>query len=854
MTRGAPRKAGPRSSAPKRARKPDPRAGKARPPASLRWRVLRSTGLLGLVLGLLGVLAAGLGYQYFSRDLPDFESLADYRPPQVSRMYAADGTVIAEFFTERRTVVGRDRIPDVMVHAILSAEDADFYHHEGLDFTGMLRALYNSARAGHVTGSGSTITQQTVKNLLLTPEKRFERKAREIILARRLEQKLSKDDILTIYLNAIYFGHGRYGVQEACRYYFGKDISEISLPEAATLAGLVQSPERLSPRKHPDRATERRAYVLDQMAHNGHIGQAEAEAAKASAMAVADVPDDAVEEARWFVEAARIEARDLVGAEAVAAGGLQIHTTLDLRRQHAAVEALRAGLREVDARHGYGRPAKKVVTEAAWRAERTRVLRGQPPPAGVFAPARVEKVTDRSLLVDLGIGRARVKLASADRFVGEDGKLPYAPGQVITVQVRADGPQFPKRMDAILAGAPQAAMVVIAPQTRDVLALVGGYRFADSPLNRATQAHRQPGSAFKPFVWGAAFETRRFNPATLLVDAPETKHVGKGRFWTPKNYTGKYKGVLTLRQALAQSINSVAVGLIEDIGPEAVQDFARRATISSPLENGPTLALGSSEVTPIELINAYATFAADGRVGQPRFITRVVRPEQPDAPLVVDATGLQQGLDPALVWVLRDVMRSVVTEGSGRKLAGFARPVVGKTGTSNDARDAWFVALLPDVVVGAWVGFDRPRSLGRKEAGGSTALPLVKRYLEAMETEGPGWSAPPEGVVGVRIDAATGKLAPAGAPGLDEVFLVGTEPTDYAPAKGEVDAGSFFFEEAAGPAVAVPSIDVVPLPDTLRPAALAPVRVALPVAEADDETADREAEDGAPSDDEDRPL
>ncbi len=842
MSRGARAKPPPKGG--KRPRKAPPKKARAAP--SLRRRLLRVGLLLTLALGTLGALGVVGGYFYFVRDLPDIRSLRDYQPPQVSRMFAADGTLIGEFFTERRTVVGRDRIPDVMVHAILSAEDADFYQHEGLDFTGMLRALYNSLRAGHITGSGSTITQQTVKNLVLSPEKRFERKAKELILARRLEAHLSKDDILTIYLNAIYFGHGRYGVQEAARFFWGKDVSELTLPEAAMLAGVVQSPERLSPRKHPERAAERRAYVLDQMVKNGHVGRAEAEAAKKAPFGLVEPPPSAPLAMRWFVDAARDEVTELVGADALNTGGLRIHTTLDPQRQEAAVAALQDGLKALDARQGFGRPEKKTVAEAAWRKASTAKLKGKPPAPGVPARARIEAVTEKGLEVDLGVGRARVRRRDAARFADEKGALPYAVGQIVTVQVRADGPAFPKRMDAILAGVPEAAMVVLDPQTRDVLALVGGYDHRASPLNRAVQAHRQPGSAFKPFVWGAAFETKKYTPASRLVDAPETHHIGQGKFWTPKNYTGTFKGPITLRTALAKSVNSIAVSLIEDVGVSAVQDFARRATISSPLVDGPTLALGASEVTPLELVNAFATFAADGRVGQPRLVTKVVHADGREEPLGGEGDALQQGLDADVVWLLRDVMRSVVTEGSGSGLKGFPRPVVGKTGTSNAARDAWFVGLLPEVAVGAWVGFDRPRTLGRKEAGGRTALPIVKAYLEAMETKGPVWPPRPSGVVEEDIDPDSERLAPEGGPSVPEVFLVGTAPTETAPAAGQVDTGSFFFEEAGGPsldvptggpALDVPTIGRAPVPDTLAP---------LPPAGDDD--------DPSAEDDEDRPL
>ncbi len=799
--------------------KPKKAKPKEKPPRS-RWRWLRYALYASAILGALGVGALVGGYLYFSRDLPDFHSLSEWRPPQTTRIFAADGTLLAELHEERRTVVPRARIADVLVQAVLSAEDADFYRHEGLDYTGMMRALYNSARAGRLTGSGSTITQQTVKNLVLTQAKTFERKAREIILARRLETRLSKDDILTLYLNAIYLGHGRYGVQEASRYYWGKDAADVSLSQAAVMAGLISSPERLSPRKHPKRAKARRSFVLREMAENGYITKAQRKAADAAPLGLADPPATRLADAAWFVDAVRAQLTSALGDEVVKRGGLRVTTTLDPKRQKAALAAVRSGLRALDTRQKFGRPDGKAKNAKKWIARRAKKLKGKPPRPGRAVPGRVASVGPKHVTFDLGIGRATLPRGALARFAKE-GKPGLAPGDVIGVSVRADGPSHPKVMHATLASAPQAALVALDPQSGDVLALVGGYDHAANPFNRATQARRQTGSAFKPFVWGAAYASRRFTPATVMVDAPETWPLNRGKWWKPKNYSGKYRGPLPLSEALAHSVNSIAVRLADEVGISGVHRFARQAGMERPLTDNLTVALGSSELTPLELATAYATIASGGRRAQPRLIVGIRGPEGPVATQLTAEPKVDTTLEPAIVHVLRETMRTVVTQGSGRRLKRFPRPVAGKTGTSNEARDTWFVALLPEVVTVAWVGFDTPRSLGRKEAGSRTALPLVKSYLEATCRDGPSWPPPPEGVVTRLVDRISGKLAPPGDEEAVEVaFLSGTEPTEFALSEDELDAGTFVMRQTkgpSGPSVAVPRVDVVPVPDDLRP-------------------------------------
>lgn len=818
------------------------------PKPSLLRRLLRWSVRM-LILGIIaGIATLWIGHWYYSQGLPDFDKVTDYRPPQVSRVLAADGTVLAEFYRERRTVVARETIPEILVQAVLAAEDADFYDHEGLDYMGMARALYNSVRAGRVKGSGSTITQQTVKNMLLTHERSLRRKAREIILTRRLEERLSKDDILAIYLNTIYLGHGRYGVQEAAQYYFGKDAADLQLSEAATLAGIIQSPERLSPRKHPQAAIMRRSYVLHQMAKNGFISAEDAHAIDDSPITLAKEPSNRVDTAMWFVNLVKRQVLSKLGEDLLYEGGLTIQTTLDMRRQRVAQQAVRDGLLAIDGRQGFGEPSGRIKNVKRWQAKRRKALatwqqveperRADRVPVERAMPARVVSIGKTSIEVDMGFVSARISRANAERFVDAKGRLPFGVNDEIRVTLRGDGPKYPKTMKAVLAGAPQSAMVVMAPDSRKVLALVGGWDYAHYPYDRATQAKRQPGSAFKPFVYGAALASKRFTPASVLLDAPETWQIGPGKWWKPKNYDGKYRGELNLRVALAKSVNTIAVKLTHEVGIKRVQAFARQAGIHAPLADNLTLALGSSEVSVLELVNAYATLANGGTPGEAQLITEI---RDSRGVLKVDfGTDVEdrpaQTIDSDVAWLLRNMMRSVVTAGSGVRVKKLTkREVVGKTGTSNEARDTWFVGLLPDVVVATWVGFDAPQPLGRKETGGRTAAPIVGEYLAKAEKRGPGWGRMPDSIDRVAIDGATGLLAREGDDGYREFFLRGTAPAEVAAAPDVTDASRFMMNQLNAPDGDPEDapIEVRPLPPLqpatpARPLAPAPIRRARP--------------------------
>ncbi|MGD8858733.1 MAG: PBP1A family penicillin-binding protein [Myxococcales bacterium] len=758
------------------------------------WTWFKRLLVAGIFFGSLGLFAVVGFFSYYSRDLPTVEALERYDPPQITRVVDRDGRVISELFEERRTVVPMEQIPRVLVLSVLAAEDADFYRHRGLDYAGILRALIRDVITGRAAQGASTITQQLVKNVLLTPERTIARKARELILARRLEQELDKDEILHLYLNHIYFGHGRYGVQEAARFYFGKDVQDLDLAEASLIAGLPQAPARLSPIKHPERARKRQGYVLDQLEAKRaqywpDLTQAQIDEARKRKVPLhgeASVEGGAPEVATLARRA--LEAQ--VGKDAARHGGYRVQTTIDLSLQQAARRALREGLATVDARKGWQGPLK--------RSKRRKKLE----PVESLHPGRtydavVKSADDATGEVTLEVGGHRViaELDSAARQNPE--RLPaseFAPeGARVRVSIAQAGSEDEAPRGRLELG-PQGAVVVIDPRTREVLALVGGDE-AVYGFNRAVSAVRQPGSTFKPITYGLALETRKYTPATLVLDAPEVFDK-----WKPDNYeTWNYSGAVRLREGVARSINLVAVRVMNDLGPEKVADFAHQLGITTELDASLALALGASGVRPVELVNAYATFAAGGRWAPYRLVRGIedadgapVELPRPEAPRDV--------LSPAAAYVLTSMLQSVVQEGTARAARKLGRPAAGKTGTSNNARDAWFVGYTPELVVGVWVGFDDHRPLGRGESGGKTALPIWIDVVEAALDDRDAVEFPvPAGVEHARIDPKSGLLAYEGMEdALDEVFVEGTVPTETATPPDVLDTSSFLMEQLGG--------------------------------------------------------
>jgi len=789
-----------RPAAPK---KPRPMPVRGRRPLWLR--IAGWTAVAGLALAALGAVAIALVFWHYGRDLPSIRKATDVKAEQVIAIVDRDGERIGEIYKdERRTLIGFDDVPPILVDAFVAAEDASFWTHEGIDYRGMVRAFFTNLRSGKTKQGASTITQQVVKTLILTPERTFRRKIQEIILARRLESALSKKEILTLYMNQIFFGHGRYGVQEAARFYFGKDVKDVTVGEAAMLAGLPQSPNNISPLTNPDRAKVRQSYVLNELARHGKITAAEAKRWIDAPIEVVRQPFPHLGDGPEWVEVARAELDKKYGKGKYGQIGGVVKTTMRPQLQAAARTALQAALRAVDARHKVGRPVRKLKPDkiADELARLGKKLPAGGPAKGESYDAVVTAVHDGDgeLAVDLGGWPAAIVLSGPEdeRYnppgAGGARKKPserFAVGDVVRVARLevAPGAEPPKakRAPRVVGFAPGAegAVVVIDPKTREVLAMVGGYRKVAGGLNRAIAAKRQPGSSFKPIVYAAALASRQVTAATIVNDSPEVYDL-----WRPKNYSNSFEGPVRVRHALAKSINTVAIKLLAEVGPDAAAELAAALGITGPLPRTLSLALGSGEVTPLELTNAYATFAAGGLYAPPRFVT-----ELGGAP--VPAAAGRAVMEPDVAYLVTDLMRSVVEQGTAGKARSLGVTIAGKTGTSNDARDTWFVGMTPDVVIGVWIGNDDNTPMGRGEAGGATALPAFIDTLRAMAPKDRAFPRPP-GIVTADVDLATGLLAPPGAPAKThaiEVFLPGTAPTEVAPAPGQIDAQSFVTDE-----------------------------------------------------------
>jgi penicillin-binding protein 1A len=779
-------------------------------------RLLRKLFILVVLAALVGAASVAGIFWFYGRDLPEVLEREDYQPKQMSRVYAADGELLAEFAVTggRRTVVPLEKIPDHVQHAFMAAEDADFMTHEGIDYLGMVRAFYNAAV--HDTGlkGTSTITQQVVKNLILTPERTLERKIKEILLARELEQNLSKQDILYMYLNTIYLGSGTNGIEEAAQSFFAKPASDLTLAEAATLAGMTQAPERWNPRRHPDEVREkRRSYVLRQLWEKGFIDEAAYRKADASALELGDyrASHPHLGAAPYFVEHVRRKLVEHYGREKVYTGGLRVYTSLDVDDQKTAVRAARQGLRDYDRRHKLYRPRRRLEGDESIAEHRARIEEKKELADGLRDDAIYEAV-----VLDVDASKPGVTVAVGESFRGElvleprsrilglgDDARPvdkvFERGHVVRVQPAGGDEESPRfRFER----GPEVALVTIDPESREVRALVGGYDFEINEYNHATQARRQPGSTFKPIVYAAALEQKIITPATIYYDSPKVFTMPGGKTYSPKNSDGSYRGPIRIREGLAASRNVVAVRVLDDLGIDAAIEFARKIGIESELVRNITLVMGSSSLAPLELVNAYTTFAAGGTYAEPSFLRRV---ETTGGETEYFEKRPREVLAPDVAYLIVDLMRSVIegyVDVRGRKRGGTAwklrkigRPAAGKTGTTNDYKDAWFVGFTPDLVTGVWVGYDDNRSLGSREYGGKVAGPI---WLEAMQgmhegTEPRDFPKPETGITTERIDPETGKLVREG--GIVESFLVGTAPTQYAPSSDGADSADFMLDQ-----------------------------------------------------------
>ncbi len=838
--------------------------------------------LLALVLLaiLAGVTGGAVFFAFVLRDLPEIYTLQDYRPKLITRVLDATDREIATFSRERRIVAPIEEIPDHVVQAFIAAEDSSFYEHEGLDYAGILRAAITNLRAGKVRQGGSTITQQVAKTFLLSSDRNYVRKLKDMVLAMRIERAFNKNEILFLYLNQIYLGSGAYGVESAAQTYFDKSARELTLAESALIAGLVPAPSKYTPRNSLENAFKRQRFVLRRMTEDGFISEDQRETALAEELEFHQ-PDrnETAVAAAYFVEEVRRYLVQRYGAEVVLTSGLEVKTTLDPERQRDAYAAVRKGLREHDRRSGFRGPMRNVprhewaellvqigeendqrtaTTQDLWRALVMSVDDDAQEVRLAVGPGRETVLT----LEDLNWARPpdpeldgivpRVKRVSEALHIGDLVRLE----KVGEKPAEANAPAVPQdSSDEALADLFEVDLTVAEPtpifalyqeplaegslvsidlKTKHLVAMIGGYSFGRSQLNRALQSPRQPGSAFKPIIYAAALE-QSYTPATIVYDTPIVYVDERSGFqWKPENYSDKFYGPIPLRQALAKSRNIATIKVLRDIRLNPVQDMALRLGIRSRLEDNLGLALGNSEVTLGELVRAYTTFATGGRRIDPIFIREIrnrdgelleenvpllaslERAEEEDGEFELDNDAeLQEeqeeqdelervigeirevvlldeepallpdgySLDPVTAYLMTDMLRAVVQEGTGFRVRQLRRPVAGKTGTTNNLFDAWFIGYTPQIATGVWVGYDQPRNLGMNETGSRAASPIFLDYMQrALRGKSIEDFSVPDRVVFARIDRETGLLArPGDENALFQPFRDGTTPEEVSP-------------------------------------------------------------------------
>jgi len=798
--------------------------------------------LVLLVLVLAGSAAlAGIGASYYvAPGLPAVDALREVQYQVPMRVFTRDGRLLAEFGEKRRVPLTWDDMPPTLIDAFLAAEDDRFFEHPGVDYQGLARAAASLALTGERRQGGGTITMQVARNFFLTPEKTISRKIREIFLALRIENELDKQEILTLYMNKIFLGQRSYGVGAASEVYFGKSAIDLELPEAATIAGLPKAPSTDNPVTSPDRAISRRAYVLRRMLETGKIDQAEYDDALTAPMVSRIFGPTLEVEAPYIAEMARQSMIERYGPEQAYTAGYHVVTSIDSKIQKAANDALRWGLIAYDRRHGYRGPLARGQEIPADPAELDSLLQGFPEPVW-FRVGLVTAVDEKAVTVVLRGGEARQiewdGLSWAKAYIDDDRQGPepktaaevLAAGDVILVEP----PQGDRSWRLAQAPQVQGALVALDPRDGAIAGLSGGFEFAGSKYNRATQARRQPGSAFKPFVYSAALENG-FTPASIVNDAPVVfEDSALETAWRPENYSGRFYGPTRLREALVRSRNLVSIRVLNEMGIRpAMGHIAHFGFPPDMLPRDLSLALGSGAVTPLELASGYASFANGGFATKPYFLDRIesaegevlyqaepavacaacedervreeARKSEARGSLRADqdpeSSPVQPDYPPLAIsrqnaWLMADMMRDVIRRGTGRRAMQLGRKdLAGKTGTTNEGRDAWFSGFNADLVATAWVGFDQDRPLGRGEEGSRTALPIWVEFMRTALANSPERvEEEPAGLVTVRISSETGLLARAGEDAaIFETFQVGHVP-EAAPEPLELQLGAETF-------------------------------------------------------------
>ncbi|RLC13876.1 MAG: penicillin-binding protein [Deltaproteobacteria bacterium] len=749
----------------------------------------------------LAATAAYREYACISENLPQISSLRDYRPPTITTVYSDDNRKIAEFYKERRIVLPLSEMPEMLIKAFIAAEDSRFYQHKGVDIVSIARAFFKNIEAGAVVQGGSTITQQVTKSFLLSPEKSYERKLREAILAYRIEKAFSKEDVLFLYLNQIYLGHGAYGVEAAAGNYFGKSVKSLNLAECAILAGLPKAPGRDSPFRHPERAKGRQIYVLKRMKEEGFITEAQATEAINTELDIKPRRNWYIEKVPFYTEYVRQYVEKKYGQDALYNDGLQIHTAVSIEMQKAARAAIDKGLRAYDKRHGY-RGAIRHLNPGdieAFSAKLRESLEKKKSPSGGIQEGDILEgvvihVEEGHKQLTVRMGNARGTISAKYMKWARKAKNKLRVGDVIQVKIRGKNEEDGS-WELSLEQSPvaQSALLCLEAGTGEVKAMVGGRDFRKSQFNRATQSRRQPGSSFKPIVYAAAID-KGYTPATEIIDNAIVYKDGSNKIWKPKNYDRKFYGPILLRKALAKSKNLATVSILSDIGVDYVVDYARKLGITSKLYGDLALGLGASGISLFEMVRAYSVFTNLGELVDPVFITKILdRNGNVIENLRVER---QQVIEKSTAYIMTSLLESVVTGGTGHRATALKRPAAGKTGTTNNQHDAWFIGYTPEYVTGAWVGFDEERSLGKRETGSKAALPIWLDFMQNILKDKPVQVfKSPKGVVFSQIDADTGLLpVPETEKRIYECFKEGTVPTEYSKRPNSISDEAGFFK------------------------------------------------------------
>lgn len=731
---------------------------------------------------MAGVAVLALFLQ-IDRSLPSVEALKTYHPPLVTSVYSADGELIGEFFVERRYLVPLKGLPPYLINAFIAAEDARFYEHGGVDLIGIFRAMLKNIQAGKIVQGGSTITQQVVKTLLLTPERTLTRKIKEALLAYRIDNSMSKDEILYLYLNQIYLGAGAYGVEAAARTYFDKHANELNLAEASLLAGLPKAPSLFSPIRHFMVARQRQHYVLRRMVDSGFITLDESKKALVKPLQIAGPKRQSPTGINYFTEEVRSQAEARFGHDLVYKEGLIIQTTLDARAQRIAEKALDQGLRELDKRnHTYRALRMKVPTDEWPSALRILGQFNGELEDGKIVAGLVTDFEVRSKTCDLNLGTEKALITQSGwqwtHISEKRAEEIFHTGDVLRVKLlgRQDG----KTWIASLEQDPdmEGALMSISPSTGRVICMVGGRNFEKSQFNRCTQAVRQPGSAFKPIIYAAALD-KGYTETSILNDSPVSydNHSLRGRPWRPANYDRRFWGPTFLREALIHSRNVVTVKLLESIGVPYTINYARKLGINSPLTPTLSLALGASGVTINEMLTAYSAFAGKGERVEPYLIEKVF--DRNGNMIEEHQVNKESVISPQTAFLITDLLQGVVREGTGTRAKELRRPAAGKTGTTNEMKDAWFIGYTPSVLTGVWVGYDDQNVLlGKGETGGRAACPIWVNFMKEYLKDGPIETFPiPDGIVFAKINPHSGATARLDESGTVYAAFAGGVPT-----------------------------------------------------------------------------